>query len=455
MAKYDSQLQDFPNLLASAKSVLICLPTNLSSDKLASSLALALAIRKTGKQAVVITETQPLVSNANLYGVGEVKTSVPTGGEGNFVITLEGVVDPSGQLQTVPALEKLDWYPENGNLNLVFHIVPGQRFEPKSVTSKYEGSRVDLVIVMGAANLIDLGSIYSNNSASFANSPVINIDNNPVNSNFGKINIIDGEASSLSEMVAHLLGGLNLTIDSDIATNIITGLYEETANLTQKVSADTFAAASLAMQNGARLPQVVPAQPQSQPIVQQSQPQPAIQFQAEQPQVIPQSEVVTPQPSVPVEQPVVTPVSSDISSSPWLSAEPQIQFSTSAINSVPETVTQPQVTSQPQPVIPEKPVVPQASIAEAQSSISGFQSQSDAQGVDLRQIFQLPQMPSQAVTVSGSEHSEEQNKVVPQPVSSPEEKPVGEYVTSHNPEMDSSPTPDWLVPKIFKGGNLG
>jgi hypothetical protein len=41
------------------------------------------------------------------------------------------------------------------------------------------------------------------------------------------------------------------------------------------------------------------------------------------------------------------------------------------------------------------------------------------------------------------------------PQSSPEEQPAGEAVMSSNPEVEANPTPDWLVPKIFKGGSLG
>ena len=31
----------------------------------------------------------------------------------------------------------------------------------------------------------------------------------------------------------------------------------------------------------------------------------------------------------------------------------------------------------------------------------------------------------------------------------------GLATTSTNPEVEANPTPDWLVPKIFKGGSLG
>jgi hypothetical protein len=59
---------------------------------------MALSLQKMGKTVSVVSEGTPLVSHSHLYGIGDVKNSVPTSGEGNFVIKLDGVVDPSGQM---------------------------------------------------------------------------------------------------------------------------------------------------------------------------------------------------------------------------------------------------------------------------------------------------------------------------------------------------------------------
>jgi hypothetical protein len=136
----------------------------------------------------------------------------------------------------------------------------------------------------------------------------------------------------------------------------------------------------------------------------------------------------------------------------------------------------PAAVSQPEPQFQFSQPASPAPDAQSLSAIP----QANAQGFDLRQIFQIPQMasgsqpanaqPQPAVTPdaiptveqiyqpSGGSHEHEP---VPQPQIpdaakvSMEERPMGEIAQSTNPEIESTPTPDWLVPKIFKGGNLG
>ncbi len=106
---------------------------------------------------------------------------------------------------------------------------------------------------------------------------------------------------------------------------------------------------------------------------------------------------------------------------------------------------------------------------------------------DLKQVFQVQQMPetptmanttvdsavqrtqniinsqqNQSSVVSQQSSAEQDQTTVQaqsvqdsKPQSSPEERPAGEAVHSTNPEAEANPTPDWLVPKIFKGGSLG
>ncbi len=348
--KYDTQLGDLKNQLNVAKNVLIVLPTQLNIDKLASGLALYLSLKQSGKQASIATEGTPLVAHSNLYGIGDVKNSlsIASSGGDNFIVTLDGVVDPNGQ---IPSLEKLDWYPEGANLNLVFHVLPGQKFEPKNVSSKFQGGSgsFDLVFVLGTTSLNELGNLYAQNTQIFQN--IVNIDLNPANSNFGKVNVIDPNSSSLSEIISQVLPSLGLPIDMDIASNLLAGIYDATANLTTNVKPDTFIAIGQAMQVGGKVPSAT-----------SSQPQPIVQTQL---------------------APVATPPSS--------------------------------------------------------------------QGFDLRQVFQSPVNPMPQPQES---FTTPQVASIPASTPSAEERPTGEYATSASPE--TSPAPDWLTPKIYKGsGSVG
>lgn len=360
--KYQTQLENVTSALSGQGSIVVALPSNASIDKIASGLSLYLALKNAGKKVSVVSPDTLTVSQSNLYGVGDVKNTFPLAGEGNYIISLEGVVENIDGNPIVSSLEKLDWAPNGNNLDLVFHIAPGKKFEPSNVRQYHQetGGGVSLVFVVGVSSLNDLGVVYQNNPQIFSNAHVINIDNNHSNSNFGATNILDTNAATLSEIVIQILPDLGLSMDADIAGNILTGIYAETANLTAKASPDTFLAVGQAMQAGGKIQRVV---------------------ESSQPHLQPQTEP--------------------------------------AVQAVPS-----------QPVMPNIPANDQAS------------------GFDLKQIFNIPNAPIQS-----NESFINPPVVLSQTQSSPEEKPVGEYVTSQNPEVET-PTPDWLVPKIYKGGQV-
>jgi nanoRNase/pAp phosphatase (c-di-AMP/oligoRNAs hydrolase) len=449
MLKYDQQLTELKSRFPGANRNLVVLPPNLNPDNLAAGLALYLSLKSAGKQADIVSNGTPLVAQGNLYGIGDVKNEIPKSGAGNYVISLDGVVDNTGTMQQVPALEKLDWYPEGTKLNLIFHVVPGQRFEPTNVITRHEQSGYDLTWVIGCQSLNELGNLFISNSQYFPQSQVINIDINPVNGYYGFTNVIDPQASSLSEVVANILPSIALGMDRDIASNIISGIYGATNNLTTKVNPDTFIAVSQAVSAGGTLSPAASQAPQA--TYQQPQQQPA-SAPVEQPAPADYSQPVAEQP---VQQPM-------LQSSPFIVPPQDINIPIPA--SQPQAFPDPQAQA-PAPQFQFSQPVNQASPVPAQP-LAGI-PQANSQGFDLRQIFQIPQMPSGAQPASQSQaqpapvqpqvggNPESYHEQPPQAQVSAEERPMGEFAQSPSPEIESTPTPDWLVPKIFKGGNLG
>lgn len=252
--KYNAQLSDLNSKLIPAKKIWILLPAQTTVDKVAAALSLMLSLEKNGKEVTVVTEDTLKVSHTNLYGVGNIKNTLPQGSGDNFILTLNGVVDQNG---LIPSLEKLDWYPENGNLNLVFHVVPGQKFSPTNISTGNQSSNIDLIFVLGASNLTDLGEVYAKNNEQIHKFPIIDIDNSTNNTSFGQYNVVDPSASSVSEIVLNVFPSLGLGLDADIASNLMAGIYDGTSNLTQKVSPDTFMALASIMNAGGKMIQTV------------------------------------------------------------------------------------------------------------------------------------------------------------------------------------------------------
>jgi len=236
--KYDSQLGELRNLLPTAKNILIALPAGADIDKLAAGLALFLTFTSQGKEVSIVCEDTLTVGQSHLFGIDHVQKNVPAlGAGGNLTLTLEGVASSSG---TIPALEKLDWSAENNNLNLVFHVIPGQIFQPSKIVPKYQGSGFNLIFVLGAANLDSLGSVYKQSAGSFTGVHVVNIDSQN-NSQFGQTNVVDTNASAVSEVLTQVLIDLGINVDADTATNLLAGIFLASNNLTSdKVNADTY-----------------------------------------------------------------------------------------------------------------------------------------------------------------------------------------------------------------------
>lgn len=271
--KYDSSIVELKGLLPTAKNILIVLPAGSSIDKLAAGLALFLTFESQGKQASIVCDDNIIVGQAHLFGVDHIQKNIPSTGGGNLTLTLEGVAASDN---TVPALEKLDWFAENSNLNLVFHVLPGQTFQPARIVPHFLGSGFNLIFTLGAVNLNNLGNVYNQNPQAFSGTHLVNIDTQVGNTSFGQTNIVDTQVSSLSEVMVNLISDLGLNLDADCASNLLAGIFESTNNLTSQATAETYMAVAQCLRSGGKKPGVI-LNSQQQPV---SQPQPSYDWSA-------------------------------------------------------------------------------------------------------------------------------------------------------------------------------
>lgn len=240
-----NQKSDFSNLqrnLASAQMILIVVPLNPSLDKMAAALSLYLSLKGAGKTVTVVCHQQMTVEFSQLVGVDQVTDKLDRKG---LVISFDYVKD---------SIEKVSYNVEGDKFNLV--VQPKSGFPPldtKSISYNYSGTDSELVFVIGAQKLEDLGGLYESEKNFYEKNQVINIDCHPQNTHFGKINIFNPQASSYSEMVTLILKNLNLPFDQDIATNLLIGLKSATDNFqSPSISADTFEVAAYCLRAGAR-----------------------------------------------------------------------------------------------------------------------------------------------------------------------------------------------------------
>lgn len=232
-----SQIQ---TALTSAQLIYIVLPEKLDLDKVAAALSLYLSLKKIGKQVSIYCAKPMIVKYSNLVGVDKIKQKL----EGkNLTVSFDYVAD---------SIEKVSYNIQNNKFNLL--IQPKDGFPPlptEKVSYSYSGGQADLVFVIGASQLEDLGVLYSENQEFFNNGKIINVDIQLTNSQFGKLNVVKNNLVSCSELVASLLSSLRLPVDSDMAGNLLKGIEEVTNHFSGKVTPLSFEAAAFCLRAGA------------------------------------------------------------------------------------------------------------------------------------------------------------------------------------------------------------
>ena len=85
--------------------------------------------------------------------------------------------------------------------------------------------------------------------------PDINIDHHITNLEYARINLVDPEAVSTTQMLANLLPQFNLSINQTVASALLTGLVTDTIGFrTSNINANTLRLAADLMEAGANLP---------------------------------------------------------------------------------------------------------------------------------------------------------------------------------------------------------
>ncbi len=110
----------------------------------------------------------------------------------------------------------------------------------------------DLLIVLGCQDLESIGKRFNESSNVFYQTPILNIDNNSKNQNYGEVNLIELKSLSLSEIVFELVKTIDQElIEKDISTLLLAGIIWSSENFRNpKTRPQTFQTASLLIEKG-------------------------------------------------------------------------------------------------------------------------------------------------------------------------------------------------------------
>ena len=243
-----TQEQQIFEQIKKASNILITFKKTWSGDAVASALAMYLLLKKMDKQVEVVAEKFSLDKLYSfLPGYTEIKNSLLN--LRKFIISLDIANTKVSQIK---------YKQEESKLNFIISPKDGF-FTESDITSGASGFKYDLIIVLGTPDLESLGRIYDNDTEFFYQTPIINIDHNSTNEEFGQINFIELTAVSTSEIVFSLFESFGRDlIDENIATCLLTGLIAETKSFkTNNVTPRALMAASALMSLGARREEIV------------------------------------------------------------------------------------------------------------------------------------------------------------------------------------------------------
>jgi nanoRNase/pAp phosphatase (c-di-AMP/oligoRNAs hydrolase) len=204
--------------LNSSGSILIILPPSPTPDAVAAGLALASYLKRLEKDAVVVSADGKANSRMDfLPGYSEIAHEINL--SKGFVINVSTKRTEVGELS---------YKKEGGKLAIHLKAKSGE-FLPEDVTFGSSKFPYDAVVVLGAPSLEELGTFYGQNADLFFETPVINIDFKGANQGYGQFNLIELNASSLSEILYDLINEIERDlVDSSVATSLLAGIIAET-----------------------------------------------------------------------------------------------------------------------------------------------------------------------------------------------------------------------------------
>jgi hypothetical protein len=232
----------FKNLLKDVKSILILLPKDPYFDQVAASLALSLSLKQAGKGVVISCPSPMLVEFNRLVGVDKITSEL---GNKNLVISFADYDSES-------AIERVSYDTEGTRMSIV--VIPKAGIAPPSkdqVILSYSGISAEVAILIGGAHERHFPALDSKDMGEVK---LLHIGIQDLSLPDGKSVISFARpASSISEVVASLIKELS-DLNSDIATDLLMGMYEGSKNFSnQNVTAETFKLASELMQAGGKI----------------------------------------------------------------------------------------------------------------------------------------------------------------------------------------------------------
>lgn len=239
------------NIIERSQSILIVPAPESQGDSFGSGLALFFTLKELGKNVNInfadkIPEKFKFLTDAGQKPIQDFVISVDTS---------EKELSKMYYEKNEKNLKIYLTFDRGGLIEKDLSLLPRIKTETSqdSPDSPFRGDP-DLVIVLGAGSLEDIGQTFTKNPGLFYESTILNIDNHPLNENFGEVNIVD-VSSSLAEISTELIKALDpeeQVFGERVATCLLTGVICASQNFRNpKTRPKTFETSAFLIEKGA------------------------------------------------------------------------------------------------------------------------------------------------------------------------------------------------------------
>lgn len=229
--------QQIVDRLKQANNVLVTVSANPSVDQLAACIGLSLMLNKLNKHATAVFSGK--VPSTIEFLQPEKTLEATTDSLRDFIISLDK-----------SKADKLRYKVED-KLVKIFITPYRTSIDQKDLEFSQGDFNVEVVVAIGVVKRDDLDQAIVSHGRILHDATVISL-NKAATGALGSINWQEPAASSLSEMVANLSDSLQIGLDNQIATALLTGIVAETERFrNNKTTPQTMAVSSKLMAAGA------------------------------------------------------------------------------------------------------------------------------------------------------------------------------------------------------------
>ncbi len=237
------EVEQLKELLAQSQSVFVVFGAGASLDHKAVAVALHRALTAAGKEVLLISPAKLSEKDTSeLLGLESLTTEI-----GNQNLSVSFPYDES-------AVDKVSYHIGEETKRFYLTIKPKKGVRPLDSTQvdfSYTGAETDLIFLIGVSKLESLADVYVGYEDLYASKPVVTV--NSFSPDFGNVHLDTSGTPSMSEAIVKVLRDLEMTIDGDSATNLLSAIEAVTKHFQSlSTTADTFETVAHLLRLGAR-----------------------------------------------------------------------------------------------------------------------------------------------------------------------------------------------------------